>query len=126
MVTRVGFYGPGIESQGGGGKIFRTRPERPWGPPSHLNNGSRVFSGEGGIAGRPWRWPPTPSSAEVKEKVELYLYSKSGPSWPGELHLYFYLYWRKISWPLRTRGVKLKTVLPIVFILIIRGGTLPS
>jgi len=25
---------------------------------------------------------PNPSSAEVKEKVELYLYSPSGPSWP--------------------------------------------
>jgi hypothetical protein len=25
---------------------------------------------------------PTPSSAEVKERVELYLYSPSGPSWP--------------------------------------------
>jgi hypothetical protein len=25
---------------------------------------------------------PPPSSAEVKEKVELYLYSPSGPSWP--------------------------------------------
>jgi len=25
---------------------------------------------------------PTPSSAEVKETVELYLYSPSGPSWP--------------------------------------------
>jgi hypothetical protein len=24
----------------------------------------------------------TPSSAEVKERVELYLYSPSGPSWP--------------------------------------------
>ena len=28
-----------------------------------------------------WRWPPTPSNAEVKERVELYLYSPSGPSW---------------------------------------------
>jgi hypothetical protein len=28
------------------------------------------------------RWPPTPSSAEVKERAELYLYSPSGPSWP--------------------------------------------
>jgi hypothetical protein len=28
------------------------------------------------------RWPPTPYSAEVKERVELYLYSPSGPSWP--------------------------------------------
>ena len=25
---------------------------------------------------------PTPSSAEVEEIVELYLYSNSGPSWP--------------------------------------------
>jgi hypothetical protein len=25
---------------------------------------------------------PTPSSAEVKERVELYLCSPSGPSWP--------------------------------------------
>jgi hypothetical protein len=28
-----------------------------------------------------WRWSPTPSSAEVKERVELYLYSPSGSSW---------------------------------------------
>jgi hypothetical protein len=25
---------------------------------------------------------PPPSNAEVKERVELYLYSPSGPSWP--------------------------------------------
>ena len=36
----------------------------------------------GGKAAGPWRWPPTPYSAEVKERVELYLYSPSGPSWP--------------------------------------------
>jgi len=34
------------------------------------------------------KWPgrgfdhPPPSSAEVKGRVELYLYSTSGPSWP--------------------------------------------
>ena len=29
-----------------------------------------------------WRSPPTPSSAEIKERVERYLYSPSGSSWP--------------------------------------------
>jgi hypothetical protein len=29
----------------GGGKIFRTRPDRPWGPPSLLHNMYRVFPG---------------------------------------------------------------------------------
>jgi hypothetical protein len=32
-------------SNPGGGEIFRTRPDRPWGPPSHLYNGYRVFPG---------------------------------------------------------------------------------
>ena len=63
----------------GGGEIFRTCPDRPWGPPSLLYNGYWVFPG-GNAAGK-WRWPPTPTSAEVKERVELYLYSTSGPSW---------------------------------------------
>ena len=47
-----------------------------------LHNGYRVFSGVG--VKRPGRGvdhPPT-SSAEVKERVELYIYSSSGPSWP--------------------------------------------
>ena len=30
---------------GGGGEIFRTRPDRPWGPHSLLYNGYRVFPG---------------------------------------------------------------------------------
>jgi hypothetical protein len=32
-------------SNPGGGEIFRTRPDRPWGPPSLLYNGYRVFTG---------------------------------------------------------------------------------
>jgi len=63
-----------------GGEIFRTRPDRPWGPPTLLYNGYRVFSG--GNAAGTWRWTPTPSSAGVKERIELYLYSAFGLSWP--------------------------------------------
>ena len=35
-----------------------------------------------GKAAWAWRQPVTPSSAEVKERVELYLCSPCGPSWP--------------------------------------------
>jgi hypothetical protein len=66
-------------SHPGGGEIFRTRPDRPWGPLNVLYNGYRVFPGRK-VAGA-WRWAPTPSGAEVKERVDLYLYSPSGPSW---------------------------------------------
>jgi hypothetical protein len=68
------------ESNPGEGEIFSTRPDRPWGLPSLLYNGYRVIPG-GKVAGA-WRWPSTPSSAKVKERVQLYLYSPSGPSWP--------------------------------------------
>jgi hypothetical protein len=60
-----------------GGEIFRTRPDRPTQPPIKWVSGlSR------GKATGAWRGPPTPSKAEVKERVELYLYSPSGPLWP--------------------------------------------
>jgi len=65
---------------GGGVEIFRTRPDQLGGPPSLLYNGYLVFPA--GKAAEAWRWPPTPSSAKVKESVELYFYSPSGPSWP--------------------------------------------
>jgi hypothetical protein len=64
-----------------GGDIFRIRPGRPGYPSSLLLNGYRVsFPG----VKRPGHGVdhPHPSSAEVKERVELYLYSSSGPSWP--------------------------------------------
>jgi len=61
-------------------ETFRTRPERPWGLPSLLYSAHWVFP-RGNVVGA-WSWPPTPSTAEVKERVELYLYSSSVPSQP--------------------------------------------
>jgi len=66
-------------SNPGGGEIFHTCPDWPSGPPSLLYNGYWVsFLG----VKRPGRAidHPTPSSTEVKKRVELYLYSPSGPS----------------------------------------------
>ena len=59
-----------------GSEIFHTRPDRPWGPPSLLYNGYRVFFPGVQRPGRGVNNPP-PSSAEVKGRVELYLYSLS-------------------------------------------------
>ena len=65
-----------------GDKIYRTRPNRKRSPHNHLKNGHRVsFTG----VKRPGRGVkhPTQYSAEVKETVELYIYSPPGPSWPA-------------------------------------------
>jgi hypothetical protein len=67
--TRYGLDGQGDRIRAGGGGIFRTRPDRPWGPPSLLYNGYRVFPGvkqpECGVD------HPHLSTAKVKERVEL-------------------------------------------------------
>jgi hypothetical protein len=44
IATGYGLDGPRIKSRWGA-EIFRTRPDRPWGPPSLLYNGHRVFLG---------------------------------------------------------------------------------
>jgi hypothetical protein len=62
------------------GGIFRTRPDRPCVPPSLVYMGTVSFPG----VKRPGRGvdhPPS-SDAEVKERIELYHYTPSGPSWP--------------------------------------------
>ena len=53
----------------------------PWSPHSLLYNGCRVSFPRVKQPGRGIDHPP-PYTAEVKERVELYLYSPSGPSWP--------------------------------------------
>ena len=65
-------------SNPGGGEILRTYPDQPWGPPSLLYNGYRVFPGAKEQPGRDAD-PSPPSSAVGHERVELYLYSPYGP-----------------------------------------------
>ena len=50
-------------------------------PVSYTMGTGFLSPGGGGKAVGVWR-PPTRNGAEVKERVELYLYSPSGPSWP--------------------------------------------
>jgi len=83
--TRYRLDDQGIESQWGG--IFGICPDRPWCLPRRLYIGYQVLQGVNAVGG--WRWPPTLSLAEVRERVELYLYSHSGTSCllHGELYL---------------------------------------
>ena len=87
--TPDGLDGLRIESQW---NLDFPHPSRPvLGPNQPPIQWVRVFPGR--KAARPWCWPPIPSSAKVKERVELYLSSPSGPSWPvlGLTLLYFYI-----------------------------------
>jgi hypothetical protein len=68
-------------SSPGGGEIFCTRADQHRGPFNFLYNGYWVFFSGVRKPGRGVNHPP-PSSTEVKERVELYLYSPSGSSWP--------------------------------------------
>ena len=80
IATRYGLDGPGIQSRWGRGFPHPSRPAL--GPPIQW-----VQSLSEGKAAGVLRWPPTPSSAEVKERVELYNYSPFGPSSTFILHL---------------------------------------
>ena len=79
IATRYVLDGPWIESRWGA-RFSAPVQTRPWCPPSLLYNGYRVFPG--GKAAGVWSWSPTPSSTEVEGRVELYICSPSGHSWP--------------------------------------------
>ena len=68
IATGYGLDGPGIESRWG--KIFRTYPDRPWGPPSLLYNGYRVFPG--GKERPRHDAVPSPTSGAVVMKGQSY------------------------------------------------------
>ena len=78
IATRYGLDGPGIESWWGArfSASVQTGPEA---HPASYTMGTGSFLGVKRL-GRVFDHPH-PSSAEVKEREELYLYSTSGPSW---------------------------------------------
>ena len=77
FLWRLATDGTVRRSNPGGVEIFRTSSDRAWGPPKPPVQWVRgVFAGVRGVH------HPPPSRTEVKERVALYLYSPSGPSWP--------------------------------------------
>ena len=93
IATRYGLVGPGIESRWGRGFPHPSRPAlRPTQPPVQWVPGLSW-----GVK-RPGRGAdhPPPPKCRGHERVELYLYSPSGPSWPV-LGWNFYLYHPKFT-----------------------------
>jgi len=79
MSTRYGLDGPGIESRMGA-RFSAPVHTGPMSHPASYTMGTGSFLG----VKRPGSGAdhPLPSIAEVKERVELKLYSPSGSSWP--------------------------------------------
>ena len=77
IAIRYGLEGPG--SNPGGDEILGTLPNRTWGPPSLLHPVSLPEVKQLGLDFD----HPSSSSAEVEERVELYIYIyfPSGSSW---------------------------------------------
>jgi hypothetical protein len=96
IATGYGLDGPGIESRWG--RIFRTCPARPWGPPSLLYNGYWVFPGGKERPGR----DADPSHLIVPLVIKEWSYTSTPPTdrtactepqclYKGALYLTFYL-----------------------------------
>ena len=101
----------------GGGEIFRTRPDRPWGPPSLPYNGYRV-SFPGVISPGCGFNHRLSSRIEVKERVERYLYFPSGLSWHTvgrTLHCSFTAEWFQKLIKLLLRSLKLSDCCRVTF-----------
>jgi len=79
IATGYGMDGPGIESRWRA-RFYAPVQTGPGAHPASYRMGTKTFPG----VRRPGRGVdhPQPSSAEVKERVEPYLSSPSGPSWP--------------------------------------------
>jgi hypothetical protein len=79
IATHYGLDGPGIEY--GWGRYFLHPSGPALGPKQPSVNGYCVSFPGVRRTGRGVHHP-SPPSAEIKERVALYLYSPSGPSWP--------------------------------------------
>jgi hypothetical protein len=91
IATRYGLDGPGIESRWGARFSAPVQTDTRAHPASCTMCTASVPWGKAAGA---WRCPP-PSSAEVKERVELLLYPSSGSSWPvlgWTLYIYIFIY----------------------------------
>ena len=76
--TRYGLDGPGIEI--GVCEVFHPVQNS---PEAHLTSNTMVIASFSGVKRLDRGFDhPTPSSAEVKEGVDIYLFSTSGRSWP--------------------------------------------
>jgi len=89
--------GPGIESRWQRNIPHLSVPAL--GPTQSLKHWVQSLFAAGKSAGAWCR--PTPSSAEVKERIQLYVYSPSGPSWSV------------LRWSLRFTATRFKTVAPL-------------
>ena len=78
--TRYWLDGPVIESQWGG-RFSAPVQTSPGGHPTYYKMGTVSFPG-GKAAGGVALTTHTPTSNEVEGRVELYIYSPSGPLWP--------------------------------------------
>jgi hypothetical protein len=94
ITTRFGLHSPGIESQCGARFSAPVRTF-PWATQPPVQWLPVLFWG--GKAPAAWRWPTTPSSVNVKERVQLNLYSPPPPLglhgllW-GDFTFYFHCY----------------------------------
>jgi hypothetical protein len=91
-VTCYGLDSPGIESGlGGGGARFSAPPQK--GPSVQCLPGlfPRVK------AAGAWHWPPPASSAEVKDRLELYLYCPPWPIMASRVNFAYYYYYSLIT-----------------------------
>ena len=87
VATCCGLVSMGIESWWGQDFLHLSRLAL--GPPASSTVGTRSLSPGVKQPGRSIDQPPL-SSAKVKERVELYLFSSSGPSWPVLILTYLF------------------------------------